>query len=108
MRKIKLRYWDELNKIFIDGDEIIEVLNEVQGVITVELEPVIHTALEQFTGLLDKDGKEIYEGDIVYLAGYGNYVVEWPFIQLYESAWEKDVEGIIGNIHENPELLENG
>lgn len=77
--------------------------------------------LEQYTGLKDKNGKEICEGDIVldYYDGDDAFIVEWDkdkasfiltgtdniasvsFDNFYS---DKDLE-IIGNIHENPELL---
>lgn len=82
---------------------------------------------QQFTGLFDKNNKEIYEGDIVtYQAGEpnkndgsfyrGKSVVEFengafwprPIKEECEDSWYdyelKDLE-VIGNIFENPELL---
>ena len=60
----------------------------------------------QYTGLKDAKGKEIYEGDIVLLSGYGKYKCEFPFVELYQASMEGDIQNIVGNIYENPELLE--
>lgn len=84
---------------------------------------VIPETVGQFTGLLDKDGKEIYEGDILHTVTFGFEPEEYTAIILYDNCRFQLSNGrnlfyfgqsdltrmddtiMIGNIHDNPELI---
>jgi hypothetical protein len=119
MRKIKFRAYlipcgkesyEEVDLggwAYLEPRDLNDTINELQE------EGLI---LCQYTGLKDKDGKEIYEGDILNL----RYKDEKPNVivlrnLIVDTCWISDELGfgdctieIIGNIHENPELLESG
>ena len=70
---------------------------------------------EQFTGLHDATGKEIYEGDIYYHISTGNkgvvcfdegrFFADGKNISCFLSLVNINDGEVIGNIHENPELI---
>jgi len=123
-RIIKFRAWDkEQNQMYDDscGFGAISVLKEAEE---------FDLPLMQFTGLLDRNGKEIYEGDIVRgidnedegcgwsskakVKGVVEYNIQWGYrfqlkdhtqriLDLYSL--QQNTFQVIGNIYENPELL---
>jgi len=118
MREIKFRAWDTKNKEMVNDIWIAPhygwlVMTDNDAMAERERPERNQWELMQFTGLRDKNGKEIYEGDI--LEGLG--IVEWVasdcrfgmniFEELKEvEFWELKPSNleVIGNIYENPEL----
>ncbi len=123
MRIIKFRAWDTKKKCFYEPIYCDEkwFLHKID--LEDDIPLLIGTPIMQFTGLLDKNGKEIYEGDIVIPRDSDRPLklfiesAKKPFVIKWEySGWENidnreeygflssDLE-IIGNIYENPELI---
>ena len=113
MREIKFRAWDKVHKRWIWRPRWKLCYND------------INAELIQYTGLHDKNGKEIYEGDILKMCPEGDQfgkpfyricVVKYfppKFMPTHKDkhvAWSLanrlDFTEVIGNIYENPELLE--
>jgi len=109
-RTIKFRIWNTTNKCFYTDDHVkANFFNYLERT----EEPIM-----QFTGLLDKTGKEIYEGDIVkvivggenYKIIYKNYPVVYEKNGFYSplATGPTSAMEVVGNIYENPNLYEKG
>ena len=123
MRQIKFRVWNGqqmeydimaglLGAFYVQGiDE-----NDSASMSPFNTKYFDDTPLMQFAGLLDKKEKEIYEGDII-RKGRNKFIIEFRdggfemvgigfvCVARFCSAY-RDIE-VIGNIYENPELLED-
>lgn len=134
-REIKFRAWNQIDSEYIneinavmslDGSHIWWDIND-SGDMKYEDDPRNYK-LEQYTGLKDKNGKDIYEGDI--LAWHSNIYRkhDWVGLVLYREAgfavqesdrsyssseWlecacckDANIIEIVGNVHEDKDLLE--
>ncbi len=130
-REIKFRVWHEGDKKWVDSNSVFHSL-----IVNLNSEFKLFTSghyiIQQFTGLLDQNGKGIFEGDIVEYCrdcpideDDWNYSKEIGIIEFIESQWGKklgfeimnnnrnfygswpgnEFVKIIGNIFQNPELL---
>ncbi|WP_279525817.1 YopX family protein [Staphylococcus gallinarum] len=124
MRKIKFRVFDKescTSPMHIVGeDQHDELTTTYDGKVNYyNLQngegsgtPYSDYILMQFTGLTDINGKDIYEDDIVRevyasingVKSYRNKIVKWREFHAGFNIENIDLE-IIGNIHENPELI---
>lgn len=77
-------------------------------VIECEKYEVIPETVGQFTGLTDKNGKKIFEGDIVYNGVFKAQIelINGHFSPFGSDTFFADECEVIGNIYDNPELLE--
>lgn len=132
MRDIKFRVWDTENKEMLKVQELDFEDTFYGGRLSIrtdeyndyfDMEDMI---LMQYTGLKDKNGKEIYEGDIVRIKGeielldikgkveysetFAQYIITNTKNIAHETEALGDYENIevIGNEFDNPELLEEG
>ena len=142
-REIKFRVWDKTTNTMFENDkntyitiEFFIGMVDING-IKLDYENECEAVLMQYTGLKDKNGKEIYDGDVLkqvkkssregcesssydknnfeVVFKYGSFWLQRPYD---DSVYIRDFPNIdefvgfecfeiVGNIYENPELLEN-
>jgi uncharacterized phage protein (TIGR01671 family) len=127
MRELKFRVWNSVenkwNGLHHNSRRMIGELCCLNGVYLIPESVSRNLVLQQYTGLKDKNGKEICEGDIIQLEGSPiSYSIEWNKYQWainahgalgYDPDWniqpfnhcvyERAI--VVGNVFENPELL---
>ncbi|WP_373167701.1 YopX family protein [Bacteroides faecis] len=119
-RIIKFRGKSVLNDEWIYGD-LVHRINIPKTISPVQINGigVKEDTVGQFTGLYDKNGKEVYEGDILFIGNNGDkniynevsikdgcfgYIGEWSH-KIMPFCYYNVTEEIAGNIYDNPELI---
>ena len=140
MREYKFRVWDTENKEMLKVQELDFEDTFYGGRLSIRTDQyndyfdIEDMILMQYTGLKDKNGKEIYEGDIIefsydmFVGNFDTFVAKGKvvfeegafYIEVFENerttkdeayllySINLDTIEVIGNIYDNPELLEEG
>lgn len=125
MRELKFRAWSNEHNRYCDLVKMDEDDRWYGYIYTCAIYLTTKDiVLEQYTGLKDKNGREIYEGDIVDYVGECTCVIQYedegarfihrdisddfPFGFNGLEEYNGKLFEVIGNIHENPELLKGG
>ena len=114
--------WVEGLPYEVDGViDCIRVKEQILDIISYTTYKVIPESISEFTGLTDKNGNKIFEGNIVDYDYFGERKIgkiffnncgyeienEGCFLCVHYTDKQLDCE-VIGNIHDNPELLKGG
>lgn len=123
MREIKVRAWHkpykqmcQVESLRFDGNGVYRAVLIEESFYDRRIVEADEIVIEQFTGLKDKNSTEIYEGDIL-IDDTGEPIEYWVvkfsdggFVGecagVAESLFELTNLEVVGNIHENPELVE--
>lgn len=123
----KFRIWDKLAKIFVSNENAAENCNGIFSILpsgeiienycgSMLKKDLSNFEIQQWTGLTDSKGVEIYEGDILkwgeknlskvefYNGAFFVFGINWG--ACWQLADYADAYNIVGNIFQNPELLE--
>ena len=119
MRELSFRIWDKKEKtMFLSPIEIEHLGSWFDAHLPGAIADTGNKIVMQYTGLKDKNGKKIFEGDITKHLKHNTTVV-WQWAEYYNCFFGVELYGtqrfyfaidsvsleLIGNIHDNPELV---